>query len=95
MRSPSTSSCNLKASPSCSKLQGQKFWSPSALTPSWIFGKKRLQLRAQMPDLILVRVSPAGTPDEDDVVDFATALAAQPDDRLTFGAARGGDDVAA
>ncbi len=77
------------------KASGAKILVALGPHPQLDIWEKALQLRAQMPDLILVRVSPAGTPDEDDVVDFATALAAQPDDRLTFGAARGGDDVAA
>lgn len=57
--------------------------------------EKALQLREQVPGLILVRVSPPGTPAEDGVVDFATALMAQPSDHLVFGEPRGGNDVAA
>jgi len=57
--------------------------------------QKALQLRDQVPGLILVRVSPPGTPAEDGVVDFHTALMAQPDDHLIFGEPRGDDDVAA
>ena len=57
--------------------------------------EKALQLRDQVPGLILVRVSPPGTPPEKDVIDFGTALMAQPDDHLIFGEPRGGDDVAA
>ncbi len=57
--------------------------------------QKALQLRDQVPGLTLVRVSPPGTPDEDGVVDFGVALKAQPDDHVTFGEPRGGDDVAA
>lgn len=54
-----------------------------------------LEIRAQIPDLILIRVSPPGTLAEDGIVDFGTALAQQPDDHLIFGDARGGGDVAA
>lgn len=57
--------------------------------------EKALKLREQIPGLILVRVSPPGTPAEDGVVDLGTAMAEQPDDHLTFGEPRGGDDVAA
>jgi fatty-acyl-CoA synthase len=57
--------------------------------------EKALELRDQVPGLVLVRVSPPGTPAEEGVVDFGTALMAQPDDHLTFGEPRGGDDVAA
>jgi fatty-acyl-CoA synthase len=57
--------------------------------------QKALQLRDQVPGLILVRVTPPGTPAEDGVVDFHTALMAQPDDHLIFGEPRGDDDVAA
>ncbi len=57
--------------------------------------QKALQLRDRVPGLTLVRVAAPGTPLEDGVVDFASALAAQPHDRLTFGEPRGGDDVAA
>ena len=57
--------------------------------------EKALQLRDQVPGLILVRVSPPGTPPEKDVIDFGTALKAQPDEHLTFGKPRSGDDVAA
>lgn len=42
-----------------------------------------------------MRVSPPGSPAEEGVVDFVSALMAQPNDHLTFGEARGGDDVAA
>jgi fatty-acyl-CoA synthase len=57
--------------------------------------EKALELREQIPDLILVRVSPPGTPPEDGVIDLGTAIAEQPDDYLIFGEPRGGDDVAA
>ena len=57
--------------------------------------QKAVQLRDLVPGLILVRVSPPGTPAEDGVVDFGAALMSQPDDHLTFGEPRNGDDVAA
>ncbi|WP_120502855.1 AMP-binding protein [Sulfitobacter mediterraneus] len=57
--------------------------------------EKALELREQIPGLILVRISPPGTPPEDGVIDLGTAIAEQPDDHLIFGEPRGGDDVAA
>lgn len=57
--------------------------------------EKALALREQVPDLVLVRVSPPGTPPEAGVIDLADALMAQPDDHLTFGEPRRGDDLAA
>ena len=57
--------------------------------------EKALDLRARIPGLVLVRVAPPGTPAEDGVIDFVPALAEQPSDHLTFGAARSGDDIAA
>ncbi|MFT6887923.1 MAG: fatty-acyl-CoA synthase [Planctomycetota bacterium] len=57
--------------------------------------EKALSLRAQIPDLIILRVGAPGAPTQDGVYDFHAAMAAHPDDRLTFGAPCGGDDVAA
>ncbi|MBO9413440.1 MULTISPECIES: AMP-binding protein [unclassified Ruegeria] len=57
--------------------------------------EKSLEIRDQIPGLILVRIAPPGTPPVDGVVDFAEAIQGQPMDHLTFGAARSGDDVAA
>jgi fatty-acyl-CoA synthase len=57
--------------------------------------QKALALREQVPGLTLVRVAPPGTPMEAGVIDFHTALAAQPDDSLVFGEAGQGDDVCA
>ena len=57
--------------------------------------EKALVIQAQMPELQLVRLSPPGAAADDGIIDFATAMAAQPDDHLTFGAARSGDDLAA
>jgi len=57
--------------------------------------EKALELRDQIPGLILIRVSPPGTPPEEGVIDFGSALVAHPADHLIFGEPRGGDDVAA
>lgn len=57
--------------------------------------EKALAMREQVPGLILVRVSPPGTPPEEGVIDLASALMAQPDDHLIFGKARRGSDLAA
>lgn len=57
--------------------------------------EKALELRRHIPELILVRVSLPGTPAEDGVIDFGTALAEQPEDHLIFGEPRGGDETAA
>jgi fatty-acyl-CoA synthase len=57
--------------------------------------QKALELRERVPGLTLVRIAPPGTPAEDGVVDFHTALMAQPDDRLVFGEPGRDDDVAA
>ncbi len=57
--------------------------------------QKALQLRERVPGLTLVRVAPPGTPAENGVVDFHTALMAQPDGHLVFGEPGRDDDVAA
>ena len=57
--------------------------------------QKALALRQRVPGLKLLRVAAPGTPLEDGVVDFHTALMAQPDDRLIFGVPGRDDDVAA
>lgn len=57
--------------------------------------EKAVQLRDAIPDLVLVRVSPPGTPAEEGVIDFASAIQAQATDHLVFGDPRSGDDVAA
>jgi fatty-acyl-CoA synthase len=57
--------------------------------------QKALALRERMPGLTLLRVAAPATPIEAGVLDFHTALSAQPDDRLIFGAPGSGDDVAA
>jgi fatty-acyl-CoA synthase len=57
--------------------------------------QKALALREQVPGLTLVRVAPPGTPAEHGVIDFHTALAAQPGDQLVFGEPGRDDDVVA
>ncbi len=63
--------------------------------PALDIWQKAVQLRDQMPGLTLVRVAPPGTPAEEGVVDFNTALLEQPDDHLVFGEPGRDDDVAA
>ena len=77
------------------KASGTKILVALGPHPQRDIWEKALELREQIPGLILVRVSPPGTPDEIGVVDFGTALAEQPDDHLIFGEPRGGDNVAA
>ncbi len=77
------------------KASGAKILVTLGPHPQLDIWEKALQLRDQIPDLILVRVSPPETPAEEGVIDFGSALMAQPDDHLIFGEARGGDDVAA
>ncbi|MEO1087260.1 MAG: AMP-binding protein, partial [Acidobacteriota bacterium] len=57
--------------------------------------EKALELKRQMPELTLVRVSPPGTPAPREVIDFAEGTAQEPGDRLTFSTVRRGVDVAA
>jgi fatty-acyl-CoA synthase len=77
------------------KASGAKILVALGPHPQLDIWEKALQLRDQIPDLILVRVSPPGTPTEEGVVDFGSALMVQPNDQLIFGEARGGDHVAA
>lgn len=77
------------------KASGAKILVALGPHPQLDIWQKALELRDRVPGLILVRVSPPGTPAENGVVDFGTALMAQPNDNLTFGEPRGGDDVAA
>ncbi len=77
------------------KASGAKILVALGPHPQLDIWEKALDLKEQMPELTLVRVSPPGTPGQAGVVDFGTALMAQPDDHLTFGAARSGDDIAA
>jgi fatty-acyl-CoA synthase len=57
--------------------------------------QKALALRDEVPGLTLVRVALPGTPAEEGVIDFHTALKEQPDDRLVFGEPGRDGDVAA
>jgi fatty-acyl-CoA synthase len=57
--------------------------------------QKALELRKRVPGLTLIRVAPPGTPTEQGVIDFHTALAAQPNDHLVFGEPGKDNDVAA
>jgi fatty-acyl-CoA synthase len=77
------------------KASGAKILVALGPHPQLDIWEKALQLQSQIPGLILVRVSPPGAPAEEGVIDFGSALMAQPDDHLTFGEARGGNDVAA
>ncbi len=77
------------------KASGAKILVALGPHPQLDIWEKALQLRQQIPDLILVRISPPGTPAEEGVVDLGSALMAQPGDHLIFGEPRGGDDVAA
>jgi fatty-acyl-CoA synthase len=57
--------------------------------------QKALELRERVPGLTLIRVAPPTTPAEEGVIDFHSALAAQPEDHLVFGEPGKDDDVAA
>lgn len=56
---------------------------------------KAVAVQALVPGLKLVQVRVGAAPVPEGVTDFVAALAAEPADRLVFGEARGGDDVAA
>jgi len=77
------------------KASGVKILVALGPHPQLDIWEKALKLRDQIPGLILVRVSPPGTPPEEGVVDFGSALTEQPADHLIFGDSRGGDDIAA
>ena len=57
--------------------------------------EKALELKRQMPELTLVRVSPPGTALPAGVVDFTEGISSQPGDRLSFNVIRRKNDVAA
>ena len=63
--------------------------------PALDIWQKALAVRERLPGLTLLRVAPPGTPAEANVIDFHTALMAQPSDHLVFGAPGRDDDVAA
>ena len=77
------------------KASGAKLLVALGPHPQLDIWEKALELREQIPDLVLVRVSPPGTPDEDGIIDFGKALGNQPEGHLIFGEPRGGDDIAA
>lgn len=57
--------------------------------------EKSLELKKQIPDLILIRVAPPGSEPVDGVIDLVDVLGKQPSDRLIFDQHGQGDDVAA
>ncbi len=57
--------------------------------------QKALQVKALLPGVLLLRVTPPSTPAMNGVLDFHTLLAAQPADHLVFGEPGRGDDIAA
>ncbi|GAB4553296.1 MAG: acyl-CoA synthetase [Rhizobacter sp.] len=63
--------------------------------PALDIWQKALALREQLPGLKLVRIAAPGTPLEDGVVDFHSALMAQPESHLRFGEPGRDNDVAA
>jgi fatty-acyl-CoA synthase len=63
--------------------------------PALDIWQKALALRERLPGLTLLRVAPPGTALEEGVLDFHSALMAQPDDRLVFGEPGRDGDVAA
>ena len=77
------------------KASGAKILVALGPHPQLDIWEKALELRDQIPGLILIRVSPPGTPHEEGLVDFTTAMAEQPADHLIFGEPRGGDEIAA
>ncbi|MGI9349989.1 MAG: AMP-binding protein [Rhizobiaceae bacterium] len=77
------------------KASGAKILVALGPHPQLDIWEKALELRDAIPDLVLVRVSPPGSPDEEGIVDFASAVKDQPGGHLTFGEPRSGDDVAA
>ncbi len=77
------------------KASGAKILVTLGPHPQLDIWQKALALREQIPDLVLVRVSPPGTPAEAGVIDLTEALSDQPQDHLAFGKARSGSDLAA
>jgi fatty-acyl-CoA synthase len=63
--------------------------------PTLDIWQKALALRDRVPGLMLLRVAAPGTRLEEGVLDFHSALMAQPDDRLVFGEPGRDGDVAA
>ena len=77
------------------KASGAKILVALGPHPQLDIWEKALRLKDENPDLILVRVSPHGLAEEKGVIDFGSALKAQPEDCLIFEKARKGDDLAA
>jgi len=77
------------------KASGAKILVALGPHPQLDIWEKALELREQIPGLILIRVAAPNAPAEDGVIDFTVALAEQPSDHLIFDSARGDDDVAA
>lgn len=57
--------------------------------------QKAQQIQQELPELMLVRVAPPGTPAQPGVIDLGPALAQQPADRLVFERPGRDDEVAA
>jgi fatty-acyl-CoA synthase len=66
------------------KASGVKILVALGPHPALDIWPKSLALREQVPGLTLLAVAPPGTPLEHGVVDFHTAVMAQPDDHLAF-----------
>ena len=77
------------------KASGARVLVALGLHPVLDIWQKALAVRDAVPGLTLLRVAPLGTPAEEGVIDFHTALMAQPDDRLVFGEPGRDGDVAA
>jgi fatty-acyl-CoA synthase len=77
------------------KASGAKILVALGPHPQLDIWEKALKLRDLVQGLTLVRVASPGTQAEAGVIDFRTALMAQPDGSLIFGESRGGGDVAA
>ena len=77
------------------KASGAKILVALGPHPQLDIWEKALKICEQIPGLILVRVSPPGSPKVEEVIDFASAVMGQPNDHLTFGPPRSGDDLAA
>ncbi|MDG1236751.1 MAG: AMP-binding protein, partial [Amylibacter sp.] len=77
------------------KASGVKILVALGPHPQLDIWEKALGLREQIPDLIIVRVSPPNIQPVEGIIDFVSAIANQPTDHLIFGEPRGGDDIAA
>ncbi|MEP2718915.1 AMP-binding protein [Pseudophaeobacter sp.] len=77
------------------RASGAKILVALGAHPQLDIWEKALHLREKMPELVLVRIAPPGTPAQEGVVDLSPAMMLQPSAHLIFGAPRGGDDIAA